>query len=81
MSFEKDSHFGVLILSDFVGNGFDVFCQKHTHIIHVCARGIILKWLNQQPQKYAFAEPIVFQQGAIEYTYKLVACLFTSVSK
>lgn len=30
---------------------------------------------------YAFAEPIMVQQGAIEHAYKLIACLFTSVFK
>lgn len=71
----------ILLLSDFVENGFDVFCQMHTPIIYVHEALFLNGLISSSRKIYAFAEPVVFQQGAIEHTYKLIACLFTSVSK
>ena len=40
----------LLLLSYFVENRLEVFCQMLIYTAHLCARGTILKWLNQQPQ-------------------------------
>ena len=68
---------------------FGAFCQMHqdiyvciyTHIDIYVQKALFLNDLISSDRKiYAFAEPIVFQQGAIEHAYNLIACLFTSVS-
>lgn len=65
------------------GKGFwYVLSNAYTHKCYMFKKHYFLNGLICKGRKIcAFAEPIVFQQGAIEHTYKLMACLFTSISQ
>lgn len=65
------------------GKGFwYVLSNAYTHKTYMFKKHYFLNGLICNGRKiYAFAELIVFQQGAIEHTYKLMACLFTSISQ